>query len=556
MLLNKVKKYCDDVLEEKIKVCKHVKQAVLNFKTPSDKFYFDVKEAEFALRFIECLRHSKGVWANQNIVLEPWQAFIIANIFGWKRHSDGSRRFRTAFISVGRKNGKSTLAAAIGLKLFVADGEQGAEVYTAATKRDQARLVHSEAERMVRRCSLKYRVKVKRDDLIDTETDSIYQPLGADLDGLDGLNVHGAIIDELHAHKSRKLWDVLDTATGARKQPLILCITTAGDIGECIYSELKEYALKILYDPSLDDSYFTYIATLDDPETEVYDPEAWIKSNPNLNVTIKQDYLEYQFKKAKFTSLAFNNFKRRHLNVDTTNFETWEGAQYWLGNENWYEDKTFLDVVENYKGKTCVIGADFSSVSDLSAVCLAFNFEEEIHVLPYVWVPQKTAYEGYESDNIPYFDWQKRGLLTISSGVAIDYFDIKKFILNLRDIGINIKEIAADPHNARYFLQELEREKFSVFEHRQTFVALNDPIKLTNRLLMSGKIKHGNNPLFFWSACNAKIIQDSTGNVKFDKKTAGEKIDLLIATVMAVYRANLIEQNVSKVYEHRGFVFI
>lgn len=554
MLLRKVKQYCDDVLEGRIPVSKHVKQAVINFKNPSDKFYFDYKEAEFALRFIECLKHSKGSWANANFILEPWQAFIVANIFGWKRHSDNTRRYRTAFVSVARKNGKSTLAAAIGLKLFVADNEYGAEIYTAATKRDQARLVHAEATRMVKKCSLKYRIKIRRDDLIDTETDSIYQPLGADVDGLDGLNVHGAIIDEVHAHKTRKLWDVIDTATGARKQPLLLCITTAGDIRECIYSELKEYSLKTLYNPSYDDSWFTYIATLDNDE-EVFQPEMWIKANPNLGVSITQDYLESQYKKAKEKPIGLLNFKRRHLNVDTVDFEVWEGAQYFYDNENWYNGKGFWDIIVNYKGLDCYVGADFSSIVDLTSVVLVFQKEDGFHIIPYAWVPKNTAYEGYSKDDIPYFDWHEQGVVSITNQPAIDYEEIRQFLHKLRSI-VNIKEIAADPHNARFFLRQLELDNFNIFEHKQSFVALNDPIKTLHRLLLTGKIRHGNNPLLLWSSNNVKLIHDSTGNVKFDKRNDNAKIDVMIACVMAVYRATIPEIKTEKVYEKRGILFI
>lgn len=558
--LYKVKKYCDDVLEGKIKVCRNVLQAVKNFKTFKDKYFFDVKEAEFAIRFIECLKHSKGVWARQNIELEPWQAFIIANIFGWKRYSDGTRKHRVVFISVGRKNGKSTLAAAIGLKLFVADKESGAEVYTAATKKDQAKIVHSEAVRMVQKCSLKNRIVIRQDRLIDDNTDSIYIPLGADYDSLDGLNVHGAILDEIHAHKTRGLWDVLETATGSRKQPLILCITTAGEKGQCIYSELKNYAIKALFNNEEEDAWFSYVATLDDVDNETHDPDAWIKSNPNLGVSISLDYLLGQYRKAKDTVAGLSNFKRRHLNVDTLNYVSWEAAQNWYSSENWYNNNTFLRVLEKYKGLPVYIGADFSSVADLSAVVIATKIGEEIHVLPYCWVPYRTALHDSLNHDIPYFEWAEKGLLEIEDGGSIDYEKIRKFILMLRDnFSMKIKEVAVDPHNARYFIQKLEKDNITIFEHRQTFVALNDPIKTTHRLILNNVIKHGNHPVLAWCVNNAKLIHDSTGNVKFDKKNESGKIDLLVAAVMAIYRAYTQAQEIDeeeKIYEKRGLVFI
>lgn len=557
--LYKVKQYCDNVLEDKIAVCKHVKQAVLNFKNTSkdSKYFFDVREAEFAIRFIECLKHSKGAWAKQNLILEPWQAFVIANIFGWKRAEDGTRKHRVAFISMGRKNGKSTLAAAIGLKLFIADKEPGAEIYTAATKRDQARIVHAEATRMVQKSSLKYRIKIRRDNLIDDETDSIYEPLGADVDGLDGLNVHGAILDEIHAHKTRSLWDVLETATGSRKQPLILCITTAGLLGECIYSELKNYALKALYSPEEEDTWFTYIATLDNPDEEVHNPQSWIKANPNLGVSITQEYLAAQYRKAKQSAVGLTNFKRRHLNVDTTYYVGWEAAQYWPTSENWYKDKTTWDVLKEYSGKIAFAGADFSSVADLTSIVLAFKIDGNIHVIPFAWVPRKTALNDSESYDIPYFEWAERGLLEIEEGTSIDYEKIKNFLVKTRnELKINIKEIAVDPHNARYFVQHLSSLGFNIFEHKQSFMALNDPIKTTHRLILAESVKHGNNPILSWSVNNAKLITDTTGNVKFDKRAEHAKIDILVAAVMAIYRAYIPREDEAHVYKERGLIFI
>lgn len=280
--LEKLDRYVDGVLSGEIVAGKLVRMAVQRHVRDMENgggrgLFFDREEAQFAITFIELLKHSKGDWAGQSFELEPWQVFIVASIFGWTRFDakfrHGRRRFNSAFVSVGRKNGKSTLAAGIGHKLFVADGEAGAEIYSAACKRDQARIVHEEAKRMVKSSpSLRQIVRVLRDNLSIDASNSKYEPLGADADTTDGLNISGAIIDEVHAHKTRELWDVLETSTAARRNPLMLAITTAGPAGESesIYTELKGHSIKVLEAAQagevLDDSWFTFIATLDDDD--------------------------------------------------------------------------------------------------------------------------------------------------------------------------------------------------------------------------------------------------------------------------------------------------
>ena len=278
--------YIDDVLKGRIVAGRLVRLAVerhqRDLKTAKDRgLRFDPKAAKRVLDFFGRLRHSKGEWAGQPFVLAPWQAFILWVVFGWMR-ADGSRRFRTAYHEVSRKNGKSTLAAGVGLYLFAADQEAGAEVYTAATKRDQARIVHSEAVRMVASSpGLSRFITTFKDNLSLLRTGSKYEPLGADADTMDGLNISGAIIDELHAHPTRKVWDVIETGTGARRQPLLFAITTAGFDRHSVCWEQHDYGVKVLEGVIEDDTFFAYIAALD-PEDDWQDASVWIKANPNL----------------------------------------------------------------------------------------------------------------------------------------------------------------------------------------------------------------------------------------------------------------------------------
>ncbi|GAH39281.1 unnamed protein product, partial [marine sediment metagenome] len=294
----------------RLAVERHVRDLV---EGPKRGLHWDRQAAQHAIDFFGFLKHSKGEWAGQPFLLEPWEQWLLWMIFGWKR-ADGLRRFRTAYIEVARKNGKTTWGAGLGLYLLVADGEPGAEIYSAATKREQARLSHGEAVRMVRSSrALSRMVGVVKDNLHIRATASKYEPLGADANTMDGLNVHAAIIDELHAHRNRRVVDVLETATGARRQPLICEITTAGSDQTSICYEHHEYARQILEGTIDDDSWFAYIACLDE-EDDWLDEEAWKKANPNLGVSVKLDSLRRTAQKAKRLPAAQNAFRRLHLN--------------------------------------------------------------------------------------------------------------------------------------------------------------------------------------------------------------------------------------------------
>src|SRR5512139_2470424 len=287
--------YIDDVVAGRVSACHWVQQAaqrhIDDLEHGAERgLHFDQDAAEHVLKFFTILRHSKGEWAGRLIELEPWQQFLLWTLFGWKR-ADGTRRFRTAYIEVARKNGKSTMGAGIGLYLLAADGEPGAEIYSAATKRDQARITHLEAVRMVRSSPmLKRRIRTFRDNLNIEGTASKFEPLGADADTTDGLNIHGAIVDEIHAHKTREMWDRLDTATGARRQPLMFGITTAGYDRQSLCWTLNEYSKKVLDRVIDDDTFFGLIYTLDEGD-DWQDEKTWIKANPNLNVSKKIDDL-------------------------------------------------------------------------------------------------------------------------------------------------------------------------------------------------------------------------------------------------------------------------
>lgn len=323
---------------------------------------FDDEAADRAISFFPLLRHSKGEWAGTPFALEPWQEFIVGSLFGWKR-ADGLRRFRTAYLSVARKNGKSTLVAGIGLYLAFFDDEPGAEVYAAATKRDQAKITWSEAQRMVQRTpGLSGRIKAYQNNLHNVETASKYEPLSADYNSLDGLNVHGAVIDEYHAHPNGNVADVLESATGARRQPLIIYTTTAGHDNESACHQFDQYIQSVLEGTVQDDAIFGFIARPDEDDSWD-DPVAWAKANPNLGVSVKLDDLERQCDRAKNIPREQNEFRRKRCNEWTEQADRWLDLALWDG---------CADRPECTPGRRCFAGLDLSTTTDLSALAMLF----------------------------------------------------------------------------------------------------------------------------------------------------------------------------------------
>jgi len=517
-------------------------------------YIFDAEEATFAIDFAECLRHSKGEWAGQRLRLAPWQCFLVGSLFGWRHRTTGARRFRTAYVEVARKNGKSTLVAALGHKLFVADNEQGAEVYTAATKLAQARIVHEESKRMARSSpGLKKLVEINRDAIYCQATNSTYRPLGADGGTEDGLNVHGALVDELHAHRSREMWDVLETATGARHQPLLIAITTAGDGNnrQTICWELRSYSQKILDKHHQDPTWFAAVYALDDARYDARgrevaaaddwtDPANWPKANPNLGVSQSLEDLTNKCKKAVETPSAAPNFRRKHLNQWISTLADWLPAGLWeanAGEETWYGPEGLLpEVRERYRDKPCWLAGDLSAVSDLTAVVFAFkNDAGGLDLFPFAWCPRETATEKAASRHAPYLLWEDANQLEITEGNSVDYEAIRHLLRQARDQWRwDVRQIGLDPHNARYLCTLLaEQDHFEVYEHRQGFLSMNDPIKQTTRLLLDKKLRHGNHRPLAWCVSNVVTKSDPAGNLKFDKEKSAEKIDLAVATVMA-----------------------
>jgi len=518
-------------------------------------YRFDKERAARVLKFSQMVKHSKGVlWAGKSFVLEPWQSEdIIEPLFGWVRKNNGYRRFRDAYNEVARKNGKSTLAAMIGLYLTIADGEPVAEVYSAATKLDQANIVHQEAIRMVKSSpGLRRYVRVLRNNIHVPHTGSKYEPLAADADSLDGLNPHAAIIDELHAHKNRRVYDVLETATGSRTQPLLFSITTAGYDRNTICWEKHNHAVRVLEESVDDNEFFAFIATLDD-EDDWADPSKYYKANPNLGVSVSEEQLETQRKRALSSPGFQNAFRRLRLNQWTEQSERFLDMKAWRACAGNVNEKAL-------KGKPCWAGLDLSSTTDFTALTLLFPIKGKegkttIKVISRFWLPEATVVKRGMSDRMPYNVWKDQGILFVTPGNAIDYEFVAAEILRLAEV-YQMKELCIDRYNALQISQKLEQAGLKVALVGQGFASMSAPTKELLTLVLDKRIEHGDNPILNWMAGNLAVAQNPAGDLKPDKDKSIERIDGMAALCTALFRVMSTPLFKKSIYATRGLIVV
>ncbi len=501
--------------------------------------------AAYVIRFFhEYLRHSKGEWAGELLTLAPWQQFEIAVMFGWRR-VNGTRRFRTWYEEVARKNGKSTKLAGIGLFLFAFDGEPGAEVYTAATKLDQAKITHAEAEMMVRQSPHLRRVITEhKNKLFIRGTANKFVPLGADAKTQDGLNIHGAIIDEFHAHPTRALWDVLISAIGSRLNPLIWTITTSGFNQEgSICLEQRGYTVQVLEGAIDDDSHGGVIYTLD-ADDDWRDERVWIKANPNLGVSVKLEALRDAARKASISTAALVNFLTKHLNVWT------QQAESWLSLDDWDRGGAAFDP-SLLEGRRCTGGLDLASTTDIAAWVLLFEptvADPQWRVLARFFVPEDNIERRARKDRVPYTAWVKSGWLTATPGNVIDQEAIKQQIL--RDAAqFELGEVGYDVWNAAKIAVELLEEGVNAVPISQNFAHLTAPSKELEGLVLSARLGHGGNPVLRWMAGNVVLLRDTNDNYRPNKRRSRERIDGIVALIMALNRGMVKVPDGTSVYE-------
>ncbi len=540
--LEKAAQYSRDVLTGKITTGKLTRLAVerhdQDLKEGSHRgLFFCEESARRALTLFGFLNHSKGVWSGTPIELEGWQAFGIACVFGWKYQDTDKRRFRTVYEEVARKNGKTTKLAGIGLYGLTKDNEGGPEIYAAATKREQSRILFDEASRMVKQSKpLRRRLDVQQHRIINPSNYGKFEPLSADGNTMDGLNPHIALVDELHAHKTPEIWDVLKSAMGARSQPLLWAITTAGFNKNGICYEVRDYAIKVLTGVVDDDSFFGVIFTLDEGD-DWQDEINWVKSNPNLGVSVSLDYLREQARQAAVMPTAKINFFTKHLNIWVTGATAWCNTELWRLCGQDYRIDTIIDPVEVY------LGVDLASVSDIASIGgIAVMADGSWQAFGKHYLPEDAVHNNIRKTAVPFMQWHEQGWLTLTSGNVIDYNWIKADLLALMERW-PVKEIAFDRWNSSQLVNDMLEMNAPMIAFGMGYASMNAPMKELERRYLGGEIKHPNDPVLTWAMSNVVADQDPAGNIKPAKNKSSEKIDPAVALIMAIGRAMLNEEN-------------
>ena len=513
--------------------------------------HYDKKKADRAVTFIENLCHTKGKWAGTPFWLLPWQEQLIRDIFGIVK-PDGNRQFRTAFVEICKKVGKSELAAAVALYLLYADNEPSAEVYGAAADRQQASIVFDVAKQMVEMSpALMKRSKLmgatKR--IVNYSNAGYYQVLSAEVGGKHGFSVSGLVFDEIHTQPNRQLYDVLTKGSSdARQNPLHFIITTAGNDRHSIAYELHTKAVDILEGRRVDPTFYPVVYGLKDDE-DWEDEENWYKVNPSLGYIVDIERLRDAYREAKQNPADEVTFKWLRCNMWVSSTVAWiPDAIYMRGNES-------IEAA-SLEGRDCYAGLDLSSTGDITALVLIFpprDENEKYVLLPYFWIPEETIPRRVKANSVPYDIWEKQGYILSTEGNVIHYDFIEKFIMYLSE-KYHILEIAVDRWNATQMIQNLEGEGFTIVPFGQGFSSMSAPTKEFYRLLMDGRIIHGGNPVLRWMAGNVVIDTDPAGNIKVTKAKSKEKIDGIVAAIMALDRCIRQEGQSGSVYDERGLL--
>jgi len=507
--------------------------------------WFDPEAAQLAIDFFhERLHHIEGKFAGEPFLLQHWQQWFIANLFGWKR-PDGTRRYRQALLYIPRKNGKTTLTAGIVLYILFCDHEPGAQIYSAAADRAQAALVFRQAEGMIRQDSLlRKAVRIYKHSIVRHDRLCVYKPISAEAYTKYGFNCHVAVIDELHAQPNRELVDVIMTSTGSREQPLVVMITTADYERESICNEIYKQA-KQIRDGIFENPAFLPLIYEAEKDADWKDPDVWSAVNPNLGVSLRKDYLERECQRAQQTPAYENVFKRLHLNMRT------ELAERWLDMDRWEACGGAINP-EDLRGRECYAGLDLGATSDLTSLCLVFpRGNEGFDALWWHWVPRKVALLRDRKDRIPYMTWAQQGWIELTEGDEIDYGYIRK---RINEIGqqYHIRELAADRlFQGAQLCQDLVADGFDVIPFGQGYYSMAAPTVHLETLINRGEFRHGDNPVMRWQAANVAVKMDAAGNLKPDKARSSDKIDGIVAAIMALGRAMQRGQTGS-VYEKRG----
>lgn len=512
--------YADKIQSGEIVTSKRVAKTYSKLKgrilEPSGRYLYSEDKASHAIDFIERFcRHSKGEWAGQPVLLELFQKAYISALFGFVDKKTGLRQYKESLFMVGRKNGKSTMLAGIALYMLIADNEAGAEVYSVATKKDQAKLIFDETYNMVQQSSLLAKsIKKRKTDIYFERNFSKFQPLGKNSDTLDGLNSHLVIIDELHGVKDRNLYEVMKQSQSSRQQPLLVMITTAGTIRENIFDDMYNYACNVVDGTFEDDTFLSVIYELD-KRSEYLDKTKWIKANPGLGSIKKIDYLETQLGRAKNNPVDLRGILVKDFNIR----DSVSGA--WLNFDVIHNPATFdLADFNNY---FAIGGADLSKTGDLTCgTILTLNkATEERFVHQMYWLPKDKFEERVQNEKIPYDKWLDLGLLRLCEGNTINYSDVTAwFVEVVQEYGLNPAWIYYDSWSANYWVEEMQEHGFEMIPTIQGFKTLSLPMQTLGADLEAKKINYNNNPLLKWCLTNTHVKGDVNGNIQPIKSQA------------------------------------
>lgn len=552
--------YAQAVVAGDVPACKWVKKAcqrqiddLARFKGRSSPYRFNptltdpggrqYRPGDNLCAFIELLPHIKGPLAGKLIELEPWQVFILTTTFGWVR-KDGRRRFRRAYIEVPRGNAKSTLSSAVGLYMLTADGEGGAECYSLATTRDQARIVFGDAQAMARKSPgfrRRYGVTVGAHNIHVLDSASKFEALSAEGSTLDGLNLHFGCIDELHAHKTRTVYDVVETGTGKRDNSLLWVITTAGSDRSGICYEVRSFVTRVLDNIVDDDTQFGVIYGLDDGDDWASE-ESLIKANPNWGISVRQEVILPLQAKALQLPSATNNFRTKHCNDWVSTDTAWMDIRAW---ERCTDTKLSLDAFE---GKPCWIGIDLASKIDIASMAIVFEQDGKIVTFVRHFLPEDTV---FSASNSQYQGWMNAGRLIVTPGNVIDFALIEAELLDWA-ARFEIKAVAFDPFQATQFSTRMLGEGLPMIEVRPTVLNFSEPMKQLEALALSEKIAFDGDPVLTWMVSNVVCHLDAKDNIYPRKERPENKIDGVVALLMALNRL-LLETNDTGFIE-QGFV--
>lgn len=524
-------------------------------------FDFDIDLAQEKIDFFaECLHHTKAVRGRPPFRLEPWQQAIVANLYGWVSIEDGFRRYRECFLEVGRKNGKSPLAAGLILCTLSTDDEPGAEIYGAAKDEDQASLVWQYAKGMVlEEPELRERFKVYEtaQSIVWEESGSFYKVISGEPDGKHGYNAHMIVLDELHVQPNRKLVDTLITSMSARKQPLILYLTTSDFDRPSICNEKYDYACGVRDGTIPDPAFLPVIyevprAMLDANESCWKEEKVWYCANPNLGISKSLAYMHRECLRAQHEPSYLNTFLRLELNIKTQQDIRWVNPLQWAACSAGFDAALGADTL---RGRPCWAGLDLASTSDLCALALYFP-QDEHRVLSYAWVPDAQVKARAEKGFQHYATWHRQGWLRVTPGNVADY-DVMLRDLKALSETYHIQHVAMDRWNSQNLENQLQGEGLSVIRFGQGFQSMSAPCKELERLYMAGQLQHGANPVLTWAVGNVQAVEDAAGNIKFDKSKSSEKIDPAVALVMAI-GAYLLkpEMEEASVYSTHGMLVL